>query len=197
MIHLKYYKTKKNIGLFGGTFDPVHSGHLRVSNRAISILELDEIWWIVSLSNPLRINKISDFEERVSNAKKIVSNSRVYVSDIEKKLNTSFTIDILTYLKREFPKTNFVWIMGADNLVYIDKWKNAELILSDYHLLVYPRPGVNKESLRKHPHIHFIEAPVMEISSSFIRKAIADGKDVCHFLPQKTWKYIDEMSFYK
>ena len=137
---MRYYKTKKNIGLFGGTFDPVHFGHLRVSNRALSILKLDEVWWIVSLENPLRSNKSSDFEQRVSNAKKIVSNPKVHVSDLEKNLNTVFTIDILTYLKKNCPKTNFVWIMGADNLKSFHFWKEWKKIFSQVPIAIFDRP---------------------------------------------------------
>jgi nicotinate-nucleotide adenylyltransferase len=188
------------VGLYFGTYNPIHIGHLAIANYLVEFSDVDQLWFVISPQSPFKTKKkLLDNYQRLEMVNlAIEDDDRFRASSIEFKLPIpSYTIDTLTYLKEKHPKNEFYLIMGADNLVYIDKWKNAELILSDYHLLVYPRPGVNKESLRKHPHIHFIEAPVMEISSSFIRKAIAEGKDVCHFLPQKTWKYIDEMGFYK
>lgn len=134
------YKIKKNIGLFGGTFDPIHVGHLRISSRALIKLKLDEIWWVISLSNPLKKKRILDFEERFDNAQKIVPNLKILVCDVEKKLNSPFTIDLLDYLKNKHPKTNFVWIMGVDSLEKFHLWKNWKQIFSKVPIAIFDRP---------------------------------------------------------
>jgi nicotinate-nucleotide adenylyltransferase len=138
---LKNQKIKKNIGLFGGTFDPIHFGHLRLSARALIKLKLDEIWWVISLSNPLKKKKeISDFEERFSNAKKNTPNLKILVCDLEKKINSPFTIDLLDYLKINHPKTNFVWIMGMDSMEKFHNWKDWKKIFSKVPIAIFDRP---------------------------------------------------------
>ena len=108
----------------------------------------------------------------------------------------SFTIDTLAYLKEQYPENDFALIIGADNLNNFHKWKNYEQILVDYSVYVYPRPGI--EISGSHEDFHIVkDAPQMEISASFIRKSIKEGKDVSCLMPEKAWNYIDEMNFYK
>lgn len=188
------------VGLYFGTYNPIHIGHLAIANYLVAYSEIEQLWFVISPQSPFKTKKkLLDNYQRLEMVNRAIENDhRFRASSIEFKLPVpSYTIDTLTYLKEEHPLHEFYLIMGADNLVYIDKWKNAEVILKDYNILVYPRPGFDKETLKSHPHIQFINAPNMEISSSFIRQAIAAGKDVRHFLPPKTWQYLDEMNFYK
>jgi nicotinate-nucleotide adenylyltransferase len=129
---------------------------------------------------------------------------RFRASDIEFNMpKPSYTIDTLTYLSEKYPDREFRLIMGSDNLYFIHKWKNYNNLLDEYKIIVYPRPGypADKERLPVlsdyGERIDQINAPLMEISSSFIRKAVKEGKNICHFLPEKVFKYMDEMNFYK
>lgn len=132
---------KKNIGILGGTFDPPHIGHLRLSNIALKKLRLDEIWWVVSLDNPLKKDKvISKFEKRLELAKKYVTGNKILVSDIEKKLKTQFTVDVINYLQKKYPKKKFVWIMGVDNLKKFHLWKDWKKIISKVPIAIFDRP---------------------------------------------------------
>ena len=139
--NIKYIRQKRCIGILGGTFDPAHKGHKRISNMALNILKLDEIWWLVSLSNPLKKkDNISEFSLRFNNAKRFAKNRRIIVSDLEKKLNTPYTSEILNYLKKEFPKTKFVWIMGIDNLDKFHYWLDWKKIFSKVPIAIFDRP---------------------------------------------------------
>jgi len=188
------------VGLYFGTYNPIHIGHLAIANYLVEFSEIDQLWFVVSPQSPFKTKKsLLDNYQRLELVNRAIDRDfRFQASNIEFNLpRPSYTIDTLVYLKDKFPSYEFYLIMGADNLVYIEKWKNVEMILSNYKILVYPRPGYEKEKLLAHPNIQHVDAPVMEISSSFIRKAIADGKDMRHFIPPKTWQYIEEMSFYK
>jgi nicotinate-nucleotide adenylyltransferase len=123
---------------------------------------------------------------------------RFMASDIEFRLPTpSYTIDTLTYLKEKHPSREFVLIMGADGLRTFHKWKHADLLVQHYHRLIYPRPGINPAALTSIPNATLVSAPLMEISSSFIRKAIREGKDMRHFVPGPAYKYMRDMHFYE
>jgi nicotinate-nucleotide adenylyltransferase len=127
------------------------------------------------------------------------NDDRLRASSIEFNLpKPSYTVDTLAYLKDKYPGYHFVILMGSDNVENFHKWKNYETIVENYGVMVYPRPGFDRNKVKTHKNIQIAEgAPLMEISSSFIRKAIAEGKDVRHFLPEKTWEYIEEMYFYR
>jgi len=189
------------IGLFFGSFNPIHIGHLAIANYLVEYSDIDQLWFVVSPCNPFKKKKkmLEDYH-RVHLVQCAVENdSRFKVCDIELKLpKPSYTIDTLTYLHEAYPDKEFCIIMGSDNLKSIDKWKNYEIILKDYPILVYPRPDY-KVNIEDYPYarIQILKAPLMEISSSFIRKAIADGKDVRYFLFPEVYRYMDEMNFYK
>ncbi len=129
----------------------------------------------------------------------IEDDNRFRASNIEFDLpKPSYTIDTLAYLSDKYPDYEFVILMGSDNLESFHKWKNFKTIVQNYGIIVYPRPGIEQAKMLKHENIAIAkEAPLMEVSSSFIRNAIQEGKDVRHFLPQNVWKYVDEMNFYK
>jgi len=190
-----------NIGLFFGSFNPIHIGHMAIANYLVEYSEIDQLWFVVSPCNPFKKKKkmLEDYH-RVHLVQCAIENDpRFRVCDIELKLSKpSYTIDTLTYLQDFYPDKKFYIIMGSDNLKSIDKWKNYEIILKNYPILVYPRPDykVNSEDYPS-ARIKILKAPHMEISSSFIRRAIADGKNVRYFLSPDVYRYMDEMNFYK
>lgn len=188
------------VGLFFGSFNPVHIGHMVLANFMLEYTDLERIWFIVSPHNPMK-QKQSLLDERhrlqlVNLA--IGDNIKLKASDIEFKLpQPSYTIDTLTYLKEKYPKNEFALIMGTDNLDSFHKWKNYEEILKQFELYVYPRPGFEGGQLRSHTKVKLVNAPVMEISSTMLRQAIKEKKDVRYFMPESAWNYTKEMHFYE
>lgn len=162
--------------------------------------DLDQVWFIVSPHNPLKLkNSLLQDYHRMTLAKIAIGNNRkIKASDIEFKLpRPSYTINTLAYLFEKFPAHQFVLILGSDNLESFHKWKNYKQILEQVELYIYPRKDSDGGELKIHPNVKKIPAPLMEISSSFIREAIKNKKDVRYMLPEKVWEYLDEMNFYK
>lgn len=187
-------------GLFFGSFNPIHTGHLIIANYMANYTGLDEVWLVVSPHNPLKDkNSLSNMYDRLEMARLATENTEnIQVSDIEFGIpQPSYTIDTLAYLHEKYPKREFVLIMGADNLVSLKKWKNYEVLLKDYKIFVYPRPNANVTEWLNHPSITFTETPLMEISSTFIRKAIKEKKSVQFLLPDKVLKFIDDKNMYR
>ncbi len=187
-------------GLFFGSFNPVHIGHLAIANYMIEFSDLQELWFVVSPQNPLKKKKtlLPESFRLEMTLLAIEGDDRFDVSDIEFRMpKPSYTIDTLTYLSEKQPGREFVMIMGADGLQNFHRWKNADLLEKQYHRYVYPRPGTDLKNFGEQKNITIVDAPFMEISSSFIRKAIRDGKDVRYFLPPKTYTYIKDMHFYE
>jgi nicotinate-nucleotide adenylyltransferase len=188
------------IGLFFGSFNPIHIGHLIIANYMANHTSLDKVWLVVSPHNPLKEKKdLIQVYDRLEMAKLAIEEAEnISVSDVELKLpQPSYTIDTLTHLRELYPEHEFILIMGADNLKSLKKWKNYELILRDYHIYIYPRPGFENYELQNHPAVTITKTPLMELSSTFIRKAIADDKNVQFFLPDKVIEFIDSKSLYK
>ncbi|MEA2043701.1 MAG: nicotinate (nicotinamide) nucleotide adenylyltransferase [Bacteroidota bacterium] len=187
-------------GLFFGSFNPVHNGHLMIANYMLEFTDLDLIRFIVSPQNPFKKKKnlLEDYH-RLEMLIKAVDNMQHYqVSDIEFRMpKPSFTIDTLIYLQERYPNEKFALIMGSDNLKNLHKWKNSALLLKDFEIKVYSRPNEYTEKYVNHPNISFYNAPLMEISSSFIRKAIKQNKKVNFYMPNKAYKYMREMHFYE
>lgn len=188
-------------GLYFGSFNPVHIGHLAIANYMVEFTGLDEFWFVVTPQNPLKqkANLLNDFDRLEMVKMAVEGDERMQVSDIEFYLpKPSYTIDTLTYLKERNPNRNFKILMGSDNLDNFSKWKNHEIILQNYGVIVYPRPSFNSPSIELQKNIVIAkDAPQMEISSSFIRNAIKEGKDVRHFLPPKVWEHIEKKGFYR
>ncbi len=187
------------IGLFFGSFNPMHIGHKIIASYMAEFSDLEKVLFIVSPQNPLKQKKtLLDQNHRLQIIRVEVEDStELSVSDIEFKMpQPSYTIDTLVRLKEDFPDNEYALIMGADNLKNFHKWKNYEQILENYSIYVYPRPGI--EINGSHKNIHIVEGvPQMEISASFIRDSINKGKDISYLMPEKAWKYTDEMNFYK
>lgn len=193
-------------GLYFGSFNPIHIGHMAIANYMVDFTDLDEIWFVVSPHNPLKTkSSLLEDHHRIRLAEIASDNDdRFSVSDIETKMpQPSYTIDTLAWLKEKYPKKEFCLIMGGDNLTTLHKWKNAKELVASYPFYVYPRKEnthaypAQLEDLIKGARISVVHAPQMEISGTFIRSSISNGKDIRHFLPPGVWKYIDEMNFYK
>ena len=198
----------KKVGLYFGTFNPIHVGHLIISNYMVGYTNLDEVWFVVSPLNPLKKKEslLEDYHRLNLVRIAIMQNSKLKVSNEEFNLPIpSYTINTLTHLKEKYSGHEFNLIMGEDNLRSFKKWKNHEEILKYHYLYVYPRVLTEQEKLDEsnventvdHPKVIRCEAPVMKISSSFIRKAISENKDVRYLLTPEVYKYVEEMNFYK
>jgi nicotinate-nucleotide adenylyltransferase len=188
------------IGLFFGSFNPIHVGHLVIANYVVEYAQIDQLWFVVSPQNPLKkkAGLLDDYQRLEMVHRAVGDDPRFRVSNIEFNLpKPSFTIDTLAYLNEKFPQHHFSIIIGSDNLESFHKWKNYEVILENYGIIVYPRPGFDQAKIKISPNITIADAPFMDISSTFIRSAIKEGKNVSYFLPAKVWEYIDEMGFYR
>jgi nicotinate-nucleotide adenylyltransferase len=203
-----------NIGLYFGTFNPIHIGHLIIANYMADYTDLDEVWLVVTPQNPLKKKKslLEDYHRLALVNEAIFDNDKIKVCDIEFGLpKPSYTANTLARLKEKYPNYDFNLIMGEDNLRTFHKWRNYEVILEKYKLYVYPRVLTIQEEeeveqigylpenkLREHKSVILCDdAPVMKVSSSFIRQAIKDGNDVRYLLSERVHKYLDEMNFYK
>tara|TARA_B110000305_G_scaffold52767_1_gene57839 strand:- start:432 stop:1013 length:582 start_codon:yes stop_codon:yes gene_type:complete len=192
----------KKIGLYFGTFNPIHIGHLILANHFAETTDLDEVWLVVTPQNPMkRKDSILDNHHRLELVYKATYDyPKLRPSDIEFGLPMpNYTINSLTHLEEKHPNKQFVLLMGEDNLVSFPKWKNYELILERYELYVYPRKTDRTipKQFQNNPKINLIDAPQIELSSSAIRKAIKANQNIRPLLPPESWLYLDEMNFYK
>lgn len=190
------------VGLFFGTFNPIHIGHIIIANYMVEFSDLDEVWFVITPLSPFKQKKtLLPNHHRLAIANIAVENyPKLKTTDIEFKLpEPNYTIVTLVQIEEKFPNHQFCLIMGEDNLNGFHKWKNYEEILKNYELYVYPRISdeIIQHQFYKDSKIHRIDAPVLQISSTFIRNAIKNKKDVSTMLPTNVWKYIDEMNFYK
>jgi nicotinate-nucleotide adenylyltransferase len=189
-----------HVGLYFGTFNPIHIGHCVIAQHMLEYTSLDEVWFVVTPHNPhKKKSSLLNDHQRLHMVNLAVGNHyKLRVSDIEFTLpQPSFTSATLAHLAEKFPEKTFHLIMGADNLESFPRWKNHEAILESHHLYVYPRVNSYGGPLKEHPKVHFTKAPIMEIASTHIREAIKEGKDVSFMLPQEVWQYIDEELFYR
>lgn len=189
----------KRVGLFFGSFNPVHIGHLVIANYMANFTKLEEVWFVVSPQNPFKEKKsLGNMYDRLEMVNLALENSdKLRASDIEFHLpQPSYTIDTLTHLSERYPNHEFVLIMGEDNLAGLHKWKNADILLRDYKIAVYPRPGYDGGKLKEHPSVTVTDTPLMELSSTFIRKAIKERKNIQFFTPEKVLDFIDKKGLY-
>ncbi|MEY8869472.1 nicotinate (nicotinamide) nucleotide adenylyltransferase [Meridianimaribacter flavus] len=190
------------IGLYFGTFNPIHVGHLTIANHMAEYSDLDQIWLVVTPHNPFKKkSSLLDNHQRLEMVYRATKDyTKLKPSDIEFNLpQPNYTINTLTYLQEKHPDYEFALIMGEDNLKSFHKWKNYELILQGHDIYVYPRisEGTVETQFDGHPKIHHVAAPIMELSSTFIRKSIKAGKNIRPMLPEHVWEYVDEMNFYR
>ena len=188
------------IGLFFGTFNPVHNGHMVIANYLAEFTDLQQVWMVISPHNPLKEmgTLLQDYHRFALVELAIDGYRKIKASKAEFKLpKPSYTVHTLTYLTEKFPQHEFALIMGSDNLESLHKWKNYEVILENHELYIYPRPGSDGGKFKNHPRVKKIVAPLMEISASFIRQSIKEKKDVRFMMPQSVFEFIEEMNFYK
>lgn len=190
------------IGLYFGTFNPIHVGHLIIANHLAENSDLDQIWLVVTPQSPFKKKQsLLDNHQRLEMVYRATKDyTRLKPSDIEFNLpQPNYTINTLAYLQEKHPNYDFSLIMGEDNLKSFHKWKNYELILENHHIYVYPRisEGTVETQFDGHASIHHIDAPIIQLSSTFIRKAIKTGQNIRPMLPEHVWEYVDEMNFYK
>ncbi len=190
------------IGLYFGTFNPIHIGHLIIANHMAEYSNLDQIWMVVTPHNPHKQkNTLLDDYHRLHMVHLATEDfPKIKPSDIEFKLpQPNYTVNTLAHLQEKYPMHEFSLIMGEDNLNSLHKWKNYEVLLQNYDIYVYPRlnAGELDNQFANHPKIHRLGAPVIELSSTFIRESIKNGKNVIPMLPNKVWEYVEHNLFYK
>lgn len=192
----------KKIGLYFGTFNPIHVGHLTIANYMVEFSDLDAVWMVVTPHNPHKKKKtLLEDVHRLAMVRIALENyPKLKASRVEFDLpQPNYTVNTLAHLEEKYPDAHFCLIMGEDNLKSFHKWKNYEVILERYQIYVYPRvsEGSIEHQFTGHEKITKVNAPIMELSSTFIRKAISEGKNIRPMLPQNVWEYLDEMNFYR
>lgn len=187
------------IGLFFGSFNPIHIGHLIIANAMVEDTDLQRIWFVVSPHNPFKSAKslLHEFDRLDMVRLAIEDNDAFEATDIEFKMpRPSYTIDTLAWLTDKHPQHQFKLIIGEDNLAGFHKWKNSAVILSDYGLYVYPRPGATPSELRSHPNVQLVEAPLVDISATYIRRRLQENKNIRYLVPAKVEDHIKIRRFY-
>ncbi len=187
------------IGLFFGSFNPIHVGHLIVANVMATTTDLEKVWFVVSPQNPFKPNKslLHEFD-RLDMVDKAISDNYLFKScDIEFAMpKPSYTYDTLSELKKKYPQHTFKLIIGEDNLSQFPKWKNHQLILQEFGLYVYPRPNSLSSALLENENVQLITAPLLDISATFIRQAIKNQTSIKYMLPESVELYIQQKKFY-
>ena len=170
----------KSIGLLGGSFDPPHKGHLYISIEAKKVLKLDEIWWLVSPQNPLKISKPANYTERLKNCYEITKGQPIKISEIEKKINSKYTYQSLSYIQNHYKNIKFFWLMGADNLINFHQWQKWRSISNDISIVVFKRHGYNNKAL-----------------NSITKKTFAQFQVLANSLNQSNFKQLPSWSLIK
>jgi nicotinate-nucleotide adenylyltransferase len=190
----------QKIGLFFGSFNPIHVGHLIIANIMAENTDLNKVWFVVSPQNPFKPSKglLHEFDRYDMVKAAIADHYKLEVSDVEFNLpKPSYTIHTLAYLTEKFPGKEFKVIIGEDNLENFPKWRNHEQIVDQFGLYVYPRPHVTNSDLKRHPNVKIIEAPLLDISATYIRSCIKDNKSIRYLVPEPVEQMIRLKHFYK
>lgn len=188
------------IGLFFGSFNPVHIGHMIIADYMVEFSDLDQVWLVVSPHNPLKPKSTlaPDYDRLHLVRLAIGDHPRLRASDIEFHLpKPSYTVDTLAYLREKYPGKAFTLIMGGDNLVSLPKWKNYEFLLDHYRIFVYRRPQYEQTELVNHPNVHLFEAPLLDISASFVRECLQAGKSIRYLVPEPVYQYLETSHLYR
>ncbi len=187
------------IGLFFGSFNPIHVGHLIVANVMATTTDLEQVWLVVSPQNPFKKNKslLHEFDRLDLVERAIADNHHLKASDVEFSMpRPSYTIDTLRRMREKFPQHTFRLIIGGDNLGQFPNWKEHEAILNDFGLYVYPRPNAEPSSLETHPNVRLVEAPLLDISATFIRAQLNAGRSIRYLVPDAVERLIELKKFY-
>lgn len=191
-----------HIGLFFGSFNPIHTGHLVIASQLAEYTDLQQVWFVVSPQNPFKQKEsmLNEYDRLYMVELAIEGNEKFRANNIEFTLpKPSYTIDTLTYLAEKFPSYQFSLIMGADNLQGLPKWKNYEQILKNHRVYVYKRPGFDKPSVPPgfEDRVQIVEFPQLDVSASYIRQSIKNGISTQYLVPEKVRQYIEKMNLYK
>lgn len=185
--------------MFFGSFNPIHIGHLIIANTIVEDAKADQVWFVISPLNPFKSsnNLLHEFDRMKMVEAAIEDNFKLRASDVEFRMpKPSYTIDTLTYLAEKHPQHQFFLIIGEDNLEQFTRWKNWEMILENHGLFVYPRPRAKESPLKKHPKVYFIEAPMIDISATFIRKSIKENRSIKYLVPDKVLDMIESRKYF-
>ncbi len=187
------------IGLFFGSFNPIHIGHMVIANTMLEYTDLENIWFVVSPQNPFKKNSnlLHEFDRLDMVRLSVAYNHRMKICDAEFQMpKPNYTIDTLTYLQDKYPQDEFILIIGEDNLAQFKNWKNYDKILQFFKLYVYPRPATEESDLKKHPNIKMVPAPLLDISATFIRYAVKEGKSIQYLVTPEVETFIKQKKFY-
>ena len=190
----------KKIGIYSGSFNPIHHGHVMLANYLVEFSDLDELWFVVTPQNPLKQKEdLLDDDERLKMVKLAIGDDpRFFVSDIEMHLPApSYTINTLSVLSGQHPDCQFVFICGMDSLQNMKHWREYQRILDNYELLVFPREGYDGGDLADYPSVTVLKTPILEISSTFIRQCVKEGRDMRHFMPEPAFLYMKQHHLYE
>jgi nicotinate-nucleotide adenylyltransferase len=188
------------VGLFFGSFNPIHVGHLIIANHLATHTDLDKVWMVVSPQNPLKPKKTlaRDFDRLHLVRLGIGDNPRIEASNVEFNLpKPSYTVDTLAFLTEKYPDKTFALIMGGDNIASLHLWKNYEQLLANFDIYVYQRPGTELGPLATHPRVKVLEAPLLDISATYIRECIRKGQSVRYLVPEPVFEYLKDNTLYK
>ncbi|GJM59746.1 nicotinate (nicotinamide) nucleotide adenylyltransferase [Persicobacter diffluens] len=194
-----FVQKKLKIGLFFGSFNPIHIGHLIIANSMVELADLDQVWFVVSPQNPFKKKSSLEHEfDRYDLVEKAIENNhKLRVTDVEFRMpKPSYTIDTLAYLSEKNPHHDFKIIVGQDNLSHFHKWKNHEEILKNFGLVVYPRPDSKPSSFDDHPKVTMVEAPMVDISATFIRKCIKAERSIKYIVPDEVIEMIESRKLF-
>ncbi len=192
--------SNQKIGLFFGSFNPIHMGHMIIANIMAENTDLQKVWFVVSPQNPFKPSKglLHEFDRYDMIKAAIADNYKLEVSDVEFNLSKpSYTVDTLAVLAERHPDKSFKIIIGEDNLTNFEKWKNHEVILDRYGLYVYPRPNVTNSDLKRHTNVKMVDAPLLDISATYIRQCLKDNKSVRYLVPEPVEQMLRLRNFYK
>lgn len=187
------------IGLFFGSFNPVHIGHLIIANAVVEDTDMERVWFVVSPQNPFKSSKtlLHEFDRLDMVEMAVEDNFCIEACDIEFHMpKPSYTIDTMAWLRDKYPQHLFKLIIGEDNLRHFPKWKNHHLILEEFGLYVYPRPGAEGSELKNHPNVKMVDAPMVDISATFIRRRLNEYKSIRYLVPDKVADHIKVRKFY-
>jgi nicotinate-nucleotide adenylyltransferase len=195
-----YLATDMRIGLFFGSFNPIHNGHLMIASYLAETTDLDQVWFVVSPQNPFKKKEslLNEYDRLHMVRLGIGDNIKLRASDIEFKLpRPSYTIDTLVHIEEKFPMHSFCLIMGGDNLQTLHKWKNYEQIIRRFPVYVYKREGALHNPFEGVENVQLLDVPLLNISASFVREHIARGISMQYFVPEKVWENIVKENWYR